>query len=264
MTVLGYELYREVLNHAPDGLDPAGLLLLLVVADDANDRSRLSYATRDQLVLWLRMDHWRSIQKIFTRLAEAGVEVRVAFAKDKHGRPVFATRGNRTVYRIPEFAPAAGKEDSTVPLSERKGAPQGTLSDARKGAPQGRKGAPQGPSPAPAGTPSPHPSRVRGPRARKRTREAPSPPPRAHSADAPRDTAVADERQDAPPLEYCPRKHPRTRLESGRCPHGDWPEALEASEPETRRRPWCGACDRWKRTDGDGRPCAACGSGAAP
>lgn len=50
--LMGFPLYREVKEHAPDKLGPAELLLLLLIADDANDDTRLSFATRDKLIRW--------------------------------------------------------------------------------------------------------------------------------------------------------------------------------------------------------------------
>jgi hypothetical protein len=107
---MGYELYRHVLNHAPDEIDAAARLVLAVIADDANEKTRKSYLGMDLLShrTGLLPD---SVGKALRRLAKAGVEIRVPLGTDKRGRPVFAAKGNRTTYMVPvfrkrEFAPS--------------------------------------------------------------------------------------------------------------------------------------------------------------
>ncbi len=101
---MGYPLYREVKDHAPGDLPPTELLLLLLLADSANDKSRLSFATRDELVRWMRMSTWDSVQKTLHRLATRKLEVRVPIGTDRAGRSVFARVGQRSTYKIPKFA----------------------------------------------------------------------------------------------------------------------------------------------------------------
>lgn len=112
---MGYELYRHVLQNAPTELDAAARLVLAVIADDANERTRKSYLGMDLLShrTGLLPD---SAGKALRRLAKAGIEIRIPIGTDGKGRPVFAAKGNRTTYLIPVFperafmTPKAGRE----------------------------------------------------------------------------------------------------------------------------------------------------------
>ncbi|MGW9637468.1 hypothetical protein [Nocardiopsis alba] len=111
---MGYELYRHVLNNAPAEIDAAARLVLAVIADDANEKTRRSYLGMDLLShrTGLLPD---SASKALRRLAKAGFEIRVPVGTDKNGKPVFAMKGHRTVYLIPVFperfmAPKPGRE----------------------------------------------------------------------------------------------------------------------------------------------------------
>lgn len=112
---MGYELYRHVLQNAPTELDAAARLVLAVIADDANERTRKSYLGMDLLShrTGLLPD---SVGKALRRLAKAGIEIRIPIGTDGKGRPVFAAKGNRTTYLIPVFperafmTPKAGRE----------------------------------------------------------------------------------------------------------------------------------------------------------
>jgi hypothetical protein len=99
---MGYELYRHVLNHAPDDLDPAARLVLAVIADDANERTRKSYLGMPLLAHRAGMQP-DTVGKALRRLAKAGFEIRVPIGKSKSGKPVYAAKGNRTTYLIPVF-----------------------------------------------------------------------------------------------------------------------------------------------------------------
>lgn len=100
---MGYELYREVLNHAPPNIGTPARLLLAVIADAANDKTREAFPGMPLLShrTGLGPD---AIRKALRRLAEVGLEVRVPMRKDKTGVPVYATNGHRAVYRIPPLA----------------------------------------------------------------------------------------------------------------------------------------------------------------
>lgn len=99
---MGYELYRHVLNHAPDEIDAAARLVLAVIADDAHEKTRKSYLGMDLLShrTGLLPD---AVGKALRRLAKAGIEIRVPVGTDKRGKPVFAMKGHRTTYLIPVF-----------------------------------------------------------------------------------------------------------------------------------------------------------------
>ncbi len=109
----------EVLDHSPPTLTPVDRLLLTVVAEDCND------ATREGWCGWqliARRMHWsdqvgggkHAVTKAVAQLASHGVEIRVPMGKDKNGKPIYATRGHRTVYRIPPLGKGANVDHPSV------------------------------------------------------------------------------------------------------------------------------------------------------
>jgi len=99
---MGVRLIREVLDHAPADLTPAERLLLVVLAENANDTTREAWPGMDVLAhrTGLTPD---GVSKVLFRLARRGLEVRVPLCTDRRGRLVFAVRGRRTTYRLPGF-----------------------------------------------------------------------------------------------------------------------------------------------------------------
>jgi len=130
---MGYELYRHVLNHAPAELDPTARAVLAVIADDANERTRISRIPMD--LLMHRSGVGRdALKKVFRRLARAGYEIRIPVGTDALGRPIYAMRGRATQYRIPVFPerdvphhPRMGGTSS--PLTERLGGTSSPLTE---------------------------------------------------------------------------------------------------------------------------------------
>src|SRR5690606_31466473 len=102
--LVGYELYRHVLNHAPADLSKEERLLLLAIADDANERTRLSRPGVGLLEHWTGMDA-QAIKRALRKLASRGWEIRVPLARRGDGSPVYAFRGRRSTYRVPVFPP---------------------------------------------------------------------------------------------------------------------------------------------------------------
>ncbi|MGV2383767.1 MAG UNVERIFIED_CONTAM: hypothetical protein LOD86_00665 [Thermobifida fusca] len=145
---MGYELYRHVLNHAPAELDPTARAVLAVIADDANERTRISRIPMD--LLMHRSGVGRdALKKAFQRLARAGYEIRIPVGTDTLGRPIYAMRGRATQYRIPVFPerdvphhPRMGGTSS--PLTERLGGTSSPLTDGMggTGSPIGGTGSP--------------------------------------------------------------------------------------------------------------------------
>lgn len=174
---MGYRLYRHVLDHAPADLTSGERLLLLVIADDANDDTRLGRPGTDLLTHRTGMGA-RGLRSAFTRLAERGYELRVPITKDENGRPVYAVRGRRTTYRVPVFPLRQDlpKGEPWGPHSEEKG---GTTVPER-GNHSSAKEEPQFP-PLPQSPQSPHHARThedpqpadpsRPPKATKKTKK---------------------------------------------------------------------------------------------
>ena len=153
---MGYRLYRHVLDHAPADLTSGERLLLLVIADDANDNTRTGWPGTDLLThrTGLSPD---GITKTFRRLANRGLEVRVPISTDAAGRPIFAVRGRRTTYRVPVLPERADapKPDPQGDHSHGMPGPQGGQSggNARTTVPECPDHSP--PLPGPQSGPSP-------------------------------------------------------------------------------------------------------------
>ena len=145
---MGYELYRHVLNHAPAELDPTARAVLAVIADDANEQTRISRIPID--LLMHRSGVTRdALKKVFQRLARAGYEIRIPVGTDTLGRPIYAMRGRATQYRIPVFperdvphhprmegtsSPLTdGMEGTSSPLTDGMGGTSSPLTDGMGG-----------------------------------------------------------------------------------------------------------------------------------
>jgi DNA-binding transcriptional ArsR family regulator len=113
---VGIKLVVEVLDHAPKGLAAGDRLMLVVLAESANDHTRECFPGLDALAH--RTDTAeRSVRRTLTRLTDAGLIERVPVGVDRNGAPVYAHRGHSTVYRIARLRPGGGaKEDPAVPL----------------------------------------------------------------------------------------------------------------------------------------------------
>jgi hypothetical protein len=99
---VGYKLYRQVANLAPEDWTSGMLVVAWIIADDANDQTRRSFITTGELCHLARMSE-RGVRKALEKLAENGFEFRVALSKGKDGRPVFATRWKAPEYQVPDI-----------------------------------------------------------------------------------------------------------------------------------------------------------------
>jgi len=142
-------LVVEVLDYAPEDLTPAERLVLVVLAEDANDGTREGWPGMDKISrrTGLQPD---SVRRVFQRLAKRGLEVRVPIGKDKRGRLVFAHEGAKTTYRIPRFTPERrdqGPSTEAGPQSHHSSARGGTLVPQRRDAGPSEAGPQSRPSP---------------------------------------------------------------------------------------------------------------------
>lgn len=128
---MGVRLIVEVLDHAPAELSPLDRLLLVVIAEDANDTTREGFPGWELIARRMRWTGHKdggkgAVRSALAKLAEHGVDVRVPLTKGKDGRAVYAASGHRTVYRIPPLrrgaipAPLEGGQ-SLPPLTEKGG-----------------------------------------------------------------------------------------------------------------------------------------------
>ncbi len=138
---MSIRLIVEVLDHAPADLTPSERLVLVVLAEDANDVTREGWPGMDKISrrTGLQPD---SVRRVLQRLAKRGLEIRVPIGKDKRGRLVFAHEGASTRYRIPILTTERRDED---PASEEPRG--GTVVPKRRDADPSEAGPQSRPSP---------------------------------------------------------------------------------------------------------------------
>lgn len=100
---MGIKLIVEVLDHAPRDLSQAELVVLIAIAEEANDVTREAWPGMTKLARRTRMAPV-SVRHVLERLRDRKLEIRVPIGIDHSGAPVFAGRGRCTVYRIPAFS----------------------------------------------------------------------------------------------------------------------------------------------------------------
>lgn len=159
--IVSYQRVQNVLYHAPAHVRGAERLALTIIADamPGTDPDRTVAMGREDLAQALAVLP-QQVRKVLGRLAEQGVDVRIAVAKSDDGEPIYAHRGSVGKYRLPWFpapddclcdpcrkggsvAPPydAAKGVQAPPLSGRKGgadaapkAIKGVRNDAKGGA----------------------------------------------------------------------------------------------------------------------------------
>jgi hypothetical protein len=109
---MGVRLMVEVLNHAPPSIGPTERLLLLALAEKADDQTRL--------VRWARGENPRevlrqrinvsegAVRKAFGRLADVGLDPRVPIGTDRGGHAMYAHSGRAAEYSLPVLDPTIG------------------------------------------------------------------------------------------------------------------------------------------------------------
>lgn len=100
---MGYKLRRELREALGSEITGLQRLVALEIADDANDITRMSRATLDDLVRWTGAKDGKVVRTILKRLAEAGWEFRVPIDKGKDGRTLYAIPGRALTFRVPEW-----------------------------------------------------------------------------------------------------------------------------------------------------------------
>ncbi|MEO3786874.1 hypothetical protein ABGB12_26410 [Actinocorallia sp. B10E7] len=169
---MGYKLRREIADRLPPSLSSGERLVVLEIADQANDMTRQAFG-RDLLDIVARRTGFagtKQVGKVLGKLAEKGIELRVQIVKngrplvDRRGRPVFAYEGHQTTYRIPVFDPVvsppgdhSGADDSSEVSREGDHSGAEVPPSAPSGPPPGPRWSPaEGSVLPPAGDPSPH------------------------------------------------------------------------------------------------------------
>jgi hypothetical protein len=103
---VGYKLTREIRDFAPPDLTSGELVVALMIADDANDRSRRSWIPLPLLCARARLKP-SSVRAALSKLAARGYEFRVIHGYGKDGRPMFAVRGHTTDFVVPDMLKGA-------------------------------------------------------------------------------------------------------------------------------------------------------------
>lgn len=120
---MAYTLINEVVSYLgqdDNELTPAERLVLMLVADRAHQQAREAWSggTAEWDLRKLSGLTARGLRDVLQRLAERGLELRVARGEDAKGRPLYAHRGVQTTYRLPALPEKGGTE---VPPLDEKG-----------------------------------------------------------------------------------------------------------------------------------------------
>lgn len=171
-TGVSIRLVVEVLDHAPPDLTPSMCLVLVVLAELADDKTRRVRFPRGERPMDVLTRRTRlaeaGVRKAIRMLRERGIEVRVPIGTGRHGQPVFAAPGRAVDYRLPHLGPESkpagppsgeptGSPSDQTGHSDPPGAvdncPQGGQSGEPVGSPNGQNGEPVGSSGEPTGSP---------------------------------------------------------------------------------------------------------------
>jgi hypothetical protein len=99
---VGYKLYRQIRDYAPQDWTSGELVVAWVIADDANDDTRRSFIPNDELCRRTRMSA-SGVRKALEKLNAKGFEFRVPHGKGKDGREVYSARGKPPEYVVPDI-----------------------------------------------------------------------------------------------------------------------------------------------------------------
>jgi hypothetical protein len=112
---VGYRLYREVRDQAPDDWTPTERLVAWAIADDAGEDTRKSWIKLPELMRRTGIKTESGVRQALQRLAARGYEFRVPIKIGSDGRCVFATKGHSLDYRVP---PMPQRQLSTVAFGD--------------------------------------------------------------------------------------------------------------------------------------------------
>lgn len=99
---MAYELVEDVLDHAPEGMSVAERLILVCIAEEARKGTRMAEIPQARLRKRTGLGE-EGLKTAIRRLRDRGYEVRVPFAKDRHGKPIYAIPGRTCTYLVPAF-----------------------------------------------------------------------------------------------------------------------------------------------------------------
>lgn len=132
---MSIDLILEVMDHAPADLTSGERLALIVIAERANDRTRI--ATQSARWTLDTIAHRAGVKRtglksIFQGLARKGCEVRVPVKVTDGGKPVFAFEGTALTFKVPNLAQRGGRSipsavqrgGHSIPTESAEGMPQ--------------------------------------------------------------------------------------------------------------------------------------------
>lgn len=108
---MGIGLMVEVLDNAKAyRLSASEVRLLVSIAENANDGTRVGWPGRELLQHRMGQDSWDPVAKVLRSLARRGLDPRMPKGTDSTGRPLIAHRGSQTTYRVPNMAKQGAKQ----------------------------------------------------------------------------------------------------------------------------------------------------------
>lgn len=171
------EVAEWLRTPAAGGLTVAERMVLVTIAERANEKTRMMWRHRsDDVSLSERIREVvgvsrQNLTKVFNRLAERGLEVRVQVGTTDAGKPVFAHKGHATDFRLPDLPASVRLPQSDAemrrkePVDNPPREPPGPSSEPSQSDAQTRgfdaKGTPGGVAKGSKATPRgvPHPSK---------------------------------------------------------------------------------------------------------
>ena len=101
--MLGATLYREVRDFAPGTWTSGMLVVALMIADQANEKTRIAVIKRPLLRARTRLQE-DGLRECLRRLSQSGYEFRRPIRKGRDGRILFAVPGRDPEYEVPLMA----------------------------------------------------------------------------------------------------------------------------------------------------------------
>ena len=98
---VGYKLYRQIRDVAPQDWTSGERLVAWVIADDANDETRRSFIEPSELARRCGMTE-DGVRKCLGKLAKRGFEFRASLGTGRDGRDVYSVRGMPPQYVVPD------------------------------------------------------------------------------------------------------------------------------------------------------------------
>jgi hypothetical protein len=116
---VGYELRRQLREELGPQVTGLQRAVALEIADDANEKTRESWASLEDLARWTAARDVNVVRTTLKRLAAVGWEFRVPLGVGKDGRVLFAVPGRRLTFKVPPFegvTVVTPKGEPAVPL----------------------------------------------------------------------------------------------------------------------------------------------------